>query len=93
MFWLGCVTFHFQYVALVYSETMAEAEVPTSPPEEKVEESQPTEPEATPSSSSEPPAGARAAPDGPQERKARAFMDEADKKVKSSQSFFGGLFG
>ncbi len=32
-------------------------------------------------------------PDGPQDRKAKEFIDQAEKKLKSSQSFFGGLFG
>ena len=33
------------------------------------------------------------APEGPQERRAREFIEQAEKKIKSSQSFFGGLFG
>lgn len=32
-------------------------------------------------------------PEGPQEKKARFFVEQAEKKVRSSQSFFGGLFG
>ena len=35
---------------------------------------------------------AAAAPEGPQDRKAKDFIEQAEKKVKSSQSFFGGLF-
>ena len=33
------------------------------------------------------------APESPQERRAREFIEQAEKKIKSSQSFFGGLFG
>ena len=43
--------------------------------------------------SADTPAAAKFVPDGPQEKKAQGYMDEADKKVKSSQSFLGGLFG
>ena len=31
--------------------------------------------------------------EGPHEKKAREFVEQADKKIKSAQSFFGGLFG
>ena len=31
--------------------------------------------------------------EGPHEKKARDFVEQADKKIKSAQSFFGGLFG
>ena len=37
--------------------------------------------------------GAAKLPEGAQEKKARGFMEEAEKKIKSSQTFFGGLFG
>ena len=33
------------------------------------------------------------APETPQEKKAREFIAQAEKKIKSSQTFFGGLFG
>lgn len=33
------------------------------------------------------------APETPQEKKAKEFIAQAEKKIKSSQSFFGGLFG
>ena len=40
----------------------------------------------------QPPPAKAAAPETPQERKAREFIAQAEKKLKSSQSFFGGLF-
>ncbi len=46
-----------------------------------------------PTSQGRPPATKASPPDGPQDRKAREFIDQAEKKLKSSQSFFGGLFG
>ena len=45
-------------------------------------------PAATPSG---PPA--RSGPMTPQEKKAREFIEQAEKKVKSAQGFFGSLFG
>ncbi len=57
-----------------------------------VGDSQPTE-EQPPSSQPSQAAAKAPAPDGPQEKKAKAYMEEADKKVKSSQTFFGGMFG
>lgn len=38
-------------------------------------------------------AASRQQPEGPQEKKAKYFVEQAEKKVRSSQSFFGGLFG
>lgn len=51
-----------------------------------------TSADATPQPQKPPPPAA-SAPDGPQERRAREFMEQAEKKIKSAQSFFGGLFG
>ena len=53
---------------------------------------QPQAPKPAAEAASRPPP-AKAAPDGPQERKARDFMEQAERKIRSSQSFFGGLFG
>ena len=47
-------------------------------------------------SSKQPPAQKTSGPPAPetqQEKKAREFLVQAEKKMKSSQSFFGGLFG
>lgn len=52
-------------------------------------------PQVPPASSSPTPATSAAGPPPPesaQEKKARDFMLQAEKKIKSSQSFFGGLF-
>lgn len=47
------------------------------------------------SSSVPAPSTAPAAPGklGPQEKKAREFIEQAEKKVKSAQGFWGNLFG
>ena len=45
----------------------------------------------SPAKSTQPPPSL--VPEGPQERRAREFIEQAEKKIKSSQSFFGGLFG
>lgn len=50
-------------------------------------------PAAEPAPAASRPPPAKAVPDGPQERKARDFMEQAERKIRSSQSFFGGLFG
>lgn len=76
----------------VPSEETASSQPPAANPHQSTE----TVPNAGPSSASptQPPSsGAQAAPDGPQERKARGFVEQAEKKIKSSQTFFGGLFG
>ena len=36
---------------------------------------------------------AEVAPDGPQDKKAREFIEQAERKMRSAESFFGGLFG
>jgi alpha-soluble NSF attachment protein len=73
----------------------------SSPPDqEATPSSEPQSPptEDKPTSTQQPPAGAAAsrgppAPETPQEKKAKEFLAQAEKKIKSSQSFFGGLFG
>lgn len=65
--------------------------VPQAPPT-----TQPSEPASAPQS--EGGNGSKAAPapsmpPTPQEKKAREFFDQAEKKYRSSQTFFGGLFG
>lgn len=60
-----------------------------SPPEQDVPEASSPEsqtPQAQPVAASTPAQRA-------QEQKAQGFIDEAEKKIRSSQSFFGGLFG
>lgn len=58
-----------------------------NPPQRKA----PVDP--APSMSGRSPPTPAATPDGPQDRKAREFIDQAEGKIRSSQSFFGGLFG
>lgn len=72
---------------------MAEAaeEVSSSPPETLKEDVQ-TDAGPTPRTA-QAPAASKSVPDGPQERKGKMYMEEAEKKMKSSQSFFGGMFG
>ena len=63
------------------SEPSLTADKPDSPTMETAPSKQPTA-EAKP-----------AGPDTPQEKKAREYIAQAEKKIKSSQSFLGGLFG
>ena len=74
---------------------MAEAEKEaslTSPEVQKEDEEASSDP--VPGSQTPPsPVATKSMPQGPQERKGKMFMEEAEKKVKSSQSFLGGLFG
>lgn len=70
---------------------------PRKSPPKPSKPSPPPPPTASPSSSSsasQPAAATRQnAPAGPQEKKARDLLDQAERKVRSTQSFFGGLFG
>ncbi|CAI8041511.1 Beta-soluble NSF attachment protein [Geodia barretti] len=54
----------------------------------------PTTTEAAPTAPKQPTAAAKpAGPETPQEKKAREYIAQAEKKMKSSQTFLGGLFG
>ena len=77
-----------------------------SPPREEKEPSPPADtdtqqtvekpPEPAPAPAAPPPqpsSTSRSVPETTQEKKAREFLELADKKVHSSQTFFGGLFG
>lgn len=63
------------------------SEVPSPPSDQKQE---PPPPSSAALPKEQPKA---AAPESPQEKKARDFITQAEKKIKSSQSFFGGMFG
>ena len=49
--------------------------------------------EAAPTAPKQPAAAKAAGPETPQEKKAREFIVQAEKKLASSQTFFGGIFG
>jgi len=74
---------------------MAEQEPSPNPTDEVENQAGSTEGETgTSSGSASAPSGGEAKlPEGPQEKKARGFMEEAERKIRSSQTFFGGLFG
>ncbi len=67
---------------------------PTQPePKQSPPAAASAKPKTTPSSQGKPPAAKATPPDGPQDKKAREFIEQAEKKLKSSQGFFGSIFG
>lgn len=67
-------------------------DVPASEPTSTDKPASPTT-EAAPTAPKQPAAAKAAGPETPQEKKAREFIVQAEKKLASSQTFFGGLFG
>lgn len=63
------------------------AQAPRPPP------SRPPAPARPAAAAAKPPPPVPSGPETAQERKAREFMEQAEKKVKSAQGFFGSLFG
>ena len=66
---------------------------PQAPPTTQPSESAPVQPDGGGGGNGSKAAPTPSMPPTPQEKKAREFFDQAEKKYRSSQTFFGGLFG